>query len=261
MSETERGPAQSLLAHLTELRSRLLRCAAAIGLVLPILLYFSSELYSFASLPLRKLLPEGSSMIATEVASPFLAPFKLSLALTVFVVMPYLLYQAWAFIAPALYRPEKQFALPLLISSVLLFYAGMAFAYWAVFPLVFGFFANIGPASVKVMTDISHYLSFILKMFFAFGIAFEIPVAVVLLIRAGLVEATTIAQARPYVIIGCFVAGMLLTPPDVLSQLLLAGPAWLLFEIGLLIGRQFEKRSGSTPDPEEAEPPPEFKRP
>lgn len=176
-------------------------------------------------------------MIATEVASPFLTPFKLSLVLAVFLAMPVILGQIWGFIAPGLYKSEKRVAFPLLASSVLLFYTGMAFAYYVVFPLIFGFFTTVGPGDVSVMTDINRYLDFVLKLFFAFGIAFEIPIAAVILIFTGVTTAEQLAKNRSYVIVGCFVFGMLLTPPDVISQTLLALPMWLLFEIGLLMGR------------------------
>lgn len=176
-------------------------------------------------------------MIATEVASPFLTPFKLSLVLAVFLAMPVILGQIWGFIAPGLYKSEKRVAFPLLASSVLLFYTGMAFAYYVVFPLIFGFFTTVGPGDVSVMTDINRYLDFVLKLFFAFGIAFEIPIAAVILILTGVTTAEQLAKNRSYVIVGCFVFGMLLTPPDVISQTLLALPMWLLFEIGLLMGR------------------------
>ena len=182
-------------------------------------------------------LPEGTNMIATEVASPFLTPFKLSLVLSFFVAMPYILHQIWSFIAPGLYINEKRVAAPLLISSVVLFYTGISFAFYIVFPLVFGFFTSVAPEGVTVMTDINRYLDFVLKLFFAFGLAFEIPIATVLLIWTGATTPKSLATKRPYVIVGCFVIGMLLTPPDVISQILLALPMWLLFEIGLLVSK------------------------
>ncbi len=233
---------QPLVAHLTELRSRLLRSVSAILLVLLVLAPFARTLYSLLATPLQKLLPLDSSMIATEVASPFLAPFKLVLVGAVFITAPYLLYQVWSFIAPGMYRHEKRFALGLLISSIFLFYLGAVFAYYAVLPLVFSFFTAAVPEGVRVMTDIHHYLNFVLKMFFAFGVAFEIPVAVVLAVRAGLTTAERLASARPYVIVGCFVIGMLLTPPDIISQTLLALPAWLLFEVGILTARRLQSK-------------------
>ncbi len=233
-----------LLAHLTELRQRLLRCVLAIALVFAGLLPFSQTLYGLVSAPLRAYLPAGASMIATGVASPFTTPFRLTLWLALFLGIPLVLHQLWGFIAPGLYRQEKRLVLPLLLSSVLLFYAGMAFAYVVVFPLMFQFFASSAPQDVAMMTDINSYLDFILTLFFAFGAAFEIPVATVLLIRAGLVDIATLKRSRPYVIVGCFVAGMLLTPPDVFSQTLLAVPMCLLFEAGLLFGRLLPPRSG-----------------
>ena len=226
-----------LVAHLIELRDRFRNILIAVFVAFLCLFPFANELYTYVSEPLRQLLPEGSSMIATEVASPFLTPFKLSLVLAVFLAMPVILGQIWGFIAPGLYKSEKRVAFPLLASSVLLFYTGMAFAYYVVFPLIFGFFTTVGPGDVSVMTDINRYLDFVLKLFFAFGIAFEIPIAAFILILTGVTTAEQLAKNRSYVIVGCFVFGMLLTPPDVISQPLLALPMWLLFEIGLLMGR------------------------
>jgi sec-independent protein translocase protein TatC len=226
-----------LIAHLTELRDRLLRALLAVLLVFIGLFPFANEIYTFVSKPLRKLLPEGASMIATEVASPFLTPFKLTLVTAVFLAIPYVLYQLWSFIAPGMYKHEKRLAVPLLVSSILLFYAGAAFAYFVVFPLVFAFFTSTGPADITIMTDINSYLDFVLKLFFAFGLAFEIPIAAVLLILTGVTTPQELAKKRPYIIVGCFVFGMLLTPPDVISQSLLAVPMWLLFELGVFFGR------------------------
>jgi sec-independent protein translocase protein TatC len=226
-----------LIAHLTELRDRLLRALLAVLLVFIALFPFANEIYTFVSEPLRKLLPEGASMIATEVASPFLTPFKLTLVTAVFLAIPYVLYQIWSFIAPGMYKQEKRLAVPLLVSSILLFYAGAAFAYFVVFPLVFAFFTSTGPADITIMTDINSYLDFVLKLFFAFGLAFEIPIAAVLLILTGITTPQELAKKRPYIIVGCFVFGMLLTPPDVISQSLLAVPMWLLFELGVFFGR------------------------
>jgi sec-independent protein translocase protein TatC len=226
---------QPLVEHLIELRSRLLRTVLAILAAFFPLYYFANDLYIFVAAPLLKHLPEGSSMIATEVASPFLTPFKLSLIGAVVGTVPYALHQAWGFVAPGLYSHEKRLAVPLLASSVLLFYAGMAFAYFVVFPLVFGFFVGAAPIAVTVMTDINRYLDFVLTMFFAFGLAFEIPIATFLLVRTGFVSVADLRGKRPYVIVGCFVVGMVLTPPDVLSQTLLSVPMWLLFEAGLLL--------------------------
>ncbi len=228
---------QPLVYHLAELRDRLLRSVFAVLAVFLCVYWFANDLYQFLSAPLTELLPAGSTMIATEVAAPFMAPFKLSLIASVCIAMPYLLYQAWSFVAPGLYQHEKRIAVPLLVSSIVLFYLGLAFAYYAVFPLVFAFFTSVGPESVAVMTDINRYLDFVLKLFLAFGLAFEIPVATVLLIAAGVISADSLASKRPYIVIGCFTIGMLLTPPDIISQVLLATPMWLLFECGLLISR------------------------
>ncbi|MFW3614650.1 twin-arginine translocase subunit TatC [Billgrantia antri] len=235
-----------LIEHLVELRSRLLRAVVAVLVIFLGLYPFANEIYTFVAQPLMALLPEGSQMIATEVASPFLAPFKLTLVAAVFVAIPYVLHQAWAFVAPGLYDNEKSLALPLLASSVGLFYTGAAFAYYVVFPLLFQFFTQTGPEDVAVMTDINQYLNFVLKMFFAFGVAFEIPIATFLLILSGATTVESLTKKRPYIILGCFVIGMLLTPPDVISQSLLAIPMYLLYEVGILFGRLVRrKRQGS----------------
>lgn len=237
MSQDTSSTQAPLVAHLIELRNRLLK-AVLVMLVCFLGLYaFANDLYLMVSEPLRLLLPEGSSLIATEVASPFLAPLKLTFAIAVLVTIPYSLYQAWAFIAPALYKNEKRIAIPLLVSSIVLFYCGVLFAYYVVLPLIFGFFTTVGPGEVTVMTDINHYLNFVLKLFFAFGVTFEIPVATYLMIKAGVTTADSLAKKRPYIILGCFVVGMLITPPDIFSQTLLAIPMWLLFEAGLIAGR------------------------
>ena len=229
------------LGHLLELRRRLLRSFLALLVFFAPVYYFDKEIFDFVSDPLRAQLP--GDMIATQVASAFFTPFKLSIYTTIFITIPFLLHQAWGFVSPGLYLREKRFAIPLLVSSILLFYLGMAFAYFAVFPLIFKFFAFLSAdlTGVSMMTDINHYLDFALKMFFAFGIAFEIPVATFLLAATGLVSARSMARKRPYVIVGCFVVGMFLTPPDVISQVLLAVPAWLLFEVGILLARLVEK--------------------
>ncbi|VAW55040.1 Twin-arginine translocation protein TatC [hydrothermal vent metagenome] len=232
---------QSLMDHLVELRDRLLHMVLAILIVFISLFAFSEDIFSIAAEPLLNLMPEGTSMIATGVTSPFLVPFKLVLLLSVLFTIPYLLHQMWAFIAPGLYRHEKRMATPILISSVLLFYCGIAFAYFVIFPILFGFFIGIAPEGVAVMTDIGQYLDFIIAIFLAFGIAFEVPVATFLLIAAGVTSADKLANKRPFIIIGAFVIGMLLTPPDVISQSLLAIPIWLLFELGLLASRIFLK--------------------
>lgn len=238
-------PGQPLVTHLIELRSRLLKSLGFILLVFIALFGFANEIYEFVAEPLRRFMPEGTSMIATDVTSPFLTPFKLTLYAAVFISIPFLLYQVWAFIAPALYRKEKRLALPLFLSSVVLFYAGMAFAYFMVFPLVFGFFTSVAPESVAVMTDINSYLEFVIKLFFAFGLAFEIPVATVIMIAAGVTSPQALAAKRSYVIVGCFALGMLLTPPDIFSQVLLAVPMWLLFESGIFFGRLVVKKTDS----------------
>lgn len=237
--DTSRTP---LIEHLIELRRRLMHSALAIAVVFLALYPFSNRLYEFVSAPLIRMMPPGTRMIATEVASPFLAPFRLTVLTAVVITVPFLLYQAWAFIAPGLYRNEKRVALPLLISSVLLFYLGMAFAYYAVFPVLFHFFTGTAPAHVEMMTDIDAYLSFVVKLFIAFGVAFEVPVATVLLVMSGIVTVETLSRKRGYVVIGCFVIGMLFTPPDVLSQCMLAVPMCLLFEAGLLFGRLVSRR-------------------
>jgi sec-independent protein translocase protein TatC len=242
MSDTSSDPALPLVAHLRELRDRLLRAILAVLVVFIALFPFANEIYAFVSKPLRELLPEGTSMIATEVASPFLTPFKLTLFAAIFVAVPYVLYQAWAFIAPGMYRNEKRFAFPVLASSVLLFYLGAAFAYFVVFPLIFAFFTSVAPEGIAIMTDINRYLDFVLKLFFAFGVAFEIPIAALISIWAGITTPDQLAKKRPYIIVGCFVFGMLLTPPDVISQSLLAIPMWLLFEAGVFAGRLLLRR-------------------
>jgi len=232
---------QTLMDHLIELRDRLLRMVVAILIVFVALFAFSEDIFTIAAQPLLALMPEGTSMIATGVTSPFLVPFKLVLLLSVLLTIPYLLHQIWAFIAPGLYVHEKRLATPLLISSVILFYCGIAFAYFVIFPILFGFFIGIAPQGVAVMTDIGQYLDFIIAIFLAFGIAFEVPVATFLLIAAGVTSVDKLAEKRPYIIIGAFVVGMMLTPPDVISQSLLAVPIWLLFELGLISSRIFLK--------------------
>ncbi|MBK5941322.1 twin-arginine translocase subunit TatC [Halochromatium roseum] len=252
------GGEQPFISHLVELRDRLIRMLIAILLVFLVLFPFANDIYTFIAEPIRAQLPAGSQMIATQVASPFLAPFKLALVVAIFVAMPYLLYQFWAFIAPGLYTHEKRLAVPLVTSSILLFYLGMLFAYYAVFPLVFGFFSAVTPEGVAQMPDIAFYLEFVLKLFFAFGIAFEIPIATILLVAIGATTPAALKQKRPYVIVGVFVAGMLLTPPDVISQTMLALPMWLLFEAGIFFSRfvqpkESEDEGAGTPDgPEDA---------
>lgn len=231
-----------LVHHLIELRTRLLYIVVFVAVVFFALFTFSNQIYGFASAPLQKLLPANSTMIATDVISPFLTPMKLTFYLSLFASIPFILYQIWAFIAPGLYKHEKGIALPLLLSSVILFYTGMAFAYFVVFPLIFGYVTNVGLQGVANMTDITKYLDFILQMFLSFGFAFEIPVATVLLIHAQIISARNLIKKRPYVIVGCFAVGMILTPPDVMSQISLAVPMWILFEAGVYIGLIIEKR-------------------
>lgn len=244
----------SFMEHLIELRSRLLKACAAILVILIILLPFARKIYETLAAPLTAVLPEGSSMIAIDVASPFLTPFKLALLLSLILAIPVVLYQLWAFVAPALYREEKKLARPLLYTSVFLFYAGCAFAYFVVFPLVFGFFTRVAPEGVTVMTDISKYLDFVITLFLAFGITFEVPIATIILVATGMTTIDQLAKARPYILVGAFAMGMLLTPPDVISQTLLALPMWVLFEIGLLMSRILlpHRQSKATEEDEKA---------
>ncbi len=230
---------QPFISHLIELRQRLIASLLCVLAVFLSLSYFASDIYALLAKPLLATLPAGASMIATEVASPFLTPFKLTAIVAVFVSMPFVLYQVWAFVAPGLYQHERRLVWPLLASSSFLFYAGAAFAYFVVFPVMFGFFATAAPAGVTVMTDISRYLDFVLTIFLAFGLAFEVPLLTLLLIHVGLVSRDNLIAARPYIIVGVFIVGAILTPPDIVSQCLLAVPMWLLFELGLLLSRFF----------------------
>lgn len=243
MSNLEEQP---LISHLLELRTRVTRMVIAILVLLVAFFPFGNDIYIFVAAPLMDVMPEGTSMIATQVASPFLTPFKLALVTAVFVAMPYLLHQLWSFIAPGLYQHEKRLAVPLLASSVILFYAGAAFAYFVVFPLVFAFLTNVAPEGVAVATDITAYLDFVLTLFFAFGISFEVPIATILLVLAGMTTPDKLAQKRPFVVVGAFVIGMLLTPPDVISQTLLAVPIWLLFEVGIFFSRLLKRKPKSS---------------
>ncbi len=237
------GPEQGFLSHLVELRDRLLRSVLAVGVLFIVLFPFSDTIYSWLADPLLKHLPEGSNMIAIDVASPFLIPFKLVLMLAVFIAVPILLYQAWAFVAPGLYKHEQRLVRPLLFSSTILFYFGVAFAYFVVFPLVFGFFTSVAPEGVEVSTDIGRYLDFVITIFFAFGIAFEVPIATILLVMTGVTTPEALAEKRPYFVVGAFVIGMFLTPPDIISQTLLALPMWLLFEVGIFFSKSFVGRA------------------
>ena len=237
------------ISHLLELRDRLLRVVMAVLVVFLALIYFANDIYTFVAEPLMKVMPAGAGMIATEVLSPFLTPFKLTLMVSVFVSMPYILYQLWAFVAPGLYQHERKMALPLVASSIVLFYAGAAFAYFVVFKLIFGFLVQILPQGVSMMTDIRAYLDFVLRMFFAFGLAFEVPIATIILVWMGMTTPQQLGAKRPYIIVGAFILGMLLTPPDVISQTLLALPMWLLFEVGVFFSRGFVRK----PEEEEGE--------
>lgn len=224
-----------------ELRSRLLRILVAVVIILIPLAIFANPIYSALATPLLSHMPAGSTMIATEVASPFLTPFKFALVLALFLSMPVLLYHFWGFVAPGLYGHERRMMLPVLVGSVVLFYSGVLFAYYVIFPVIFGFFMSVAPEGVSVMTDISSYLDFVLKIFFAFGLAFEVPIVTIVLVWAGVTTPDVLSQKRPYVIVGAFVLGMLFTPPDVISQTLLAVPMWLLFEVGLMLSRLVAK--------------------
>ena len=235
----------TLLSHLIELRSRLLIIAVAVLVAFIILLPFSRDIFTLVSEPLREVLP-GNAMIATAVASPLLTPFKLTFFAALFLVMPVVLFQVWNFIAPGLYKNEKRFAIPLLATSIVLFYLGIAFAYFVVFPLIFGFFTSIAPEGVEVQTDITQFLDFITTIVFAFGIAFEVPVATVLIVWAGLTNIEKLAKARPYVFLMAFIAGMFLTPPDVISQSLLAVPVYLLYELGIIKSKVFVSKKSET---------------
>ncbi len=228
---------QSFLSHLVELRQRLLKALVAVALVALVLLPFSGKIYAVMSAPLLAQLPDGSNMVAVQVASPFLTPFKMTLLLALFLAMPAVLYQLWAFVAPGLYQHEKRITVPVLVSSCALFYLGCLFAYFVVFPLAFAFFAAVAPEGVTFMPDITHYLDFMLLLFFAFGIAFEVPIVVFILISAGVTTPEALTKKRPYIIVGAFTMGMLLTPPDVISQTLLAVPMWLLYEAGIVISK------------------------
>lgn len=252
MSETKEHPEEdlaegTLLSHLIELRRRLLWIALSVVLVFVGLLPWADNIFAAISEPLREVLP-GGQMIATQVASPLLTPFKLTFFVALFVAMPVVLYQIWAFVAPGLYKKERRFAMPLLASSIALFYLGIAFAYYVVFPLMFNFFTSIAPEGVEVQTDISQFLDFITTIFFAFGLAFEVPIATVLVVWTGITTPSKLAGARPYVFLGAFVVGMFLTPPDLISQTLLAVPVYLLYELGMLMSRIFVSREEQSED-------------
>jgi len=235
-------PNHTLFDHLLELRTRLLHAVLGVLVVFCSLAYFAQDIYQYLALPLLSTMPEGTQMIATDVASPFFAPFKLTIVLSMFIAMPYILYQVWSFIAPGLYRNEKRLVVPLMVGSTVLFYSGIAFAYFVVFPVVFSFFNSVAPEGVTIATDISSYLDFVLKLFFAFGAAFEIPVVIILLCWTGVTDVNSLRQKRPYVIVGAFFIGMLLTPPDIISQTMLAIPMLLLFEVGLIFASFYTKK-------------------
>ena len=228
---------ESLASHLLELRSRLIRILICFGFLALVGIPFSSDIYTFAASPLLEILPSGSSMIATQVTSPLMAPLKLVFFSALLITMPYLFYEMWMFMSPGLYKKEKAFIAPLMLSTIFLFLSGVAFAYFIVCPIIFKFFIGVAPESISVMTDINQYMNFVIKLIFAFGIAFEIPVATFLLIKSAIVKKETLVKARPYLVIVFFVFGMLLTPPDIFSQLFLAIPMWVLFELGLLVSR------------------------
>jgi sec-independent protein translocase protein TatC len=236
-ADSEESVAGSLMSHLVELRDRVVRMVVAVLGIFVCLFYWANDIYVYLAEPLTQHLPEGASMIAIDVASPFLTPFKLVLMLSVFLAMPVILHQCWSFVAPGLYASEKRIAGPLLVSSILLFYAGVAFAYYVVFPLVFGFFTSVGPEIVNISTDIGRYLDFVLALFFGFGLAFEVPIATIILVAIGITTPKKLGEKRPYIIVGAFICGMLLTPPDVISQALLALPMWILFEAGLVASK------------------------
>ncbi len=231
------GDEQSLLGHLLELRTRILRSVIAVLIFTLILMPFTQELYSMLAAPMLRHMPSGSSMIAIDVATPFLTPFKLTLLSAVMLSIPVITYQMWAFVAPGLFQHEQHLAKPLLVSATLLFYAGCTFAYFVVFPVIFAFFTSVAPEGVSVMTDISRYLDFVIALFFAFGIAFEVPVAIIILVALRVVTPAQLASKRAYIIVAAFAIGMLLTPPDVISQSLLAIPMWFLFEFGLIMSK------------------------
>ncbi|KGJ97495.1 twin-arginine translocase subunit TatC [Colwellia psychrerythraea] len=231
----------SLFDHLLELRDRLLRSVLGVLIVFCCFVYFAQDIYQFVAQPLLATMPEGSQMIATDVASPFFAPFKLTLVLSLFIAMPFVLYQIWSFVAPGLYQNEKRLIVPLMFGSTILFYSGIAFAYFLVFPVIFAFFTSVAPEGVVIATDISSYLDFILKLFFAFGAAFEIPIAIILMCWTGMTTPDSLREKRAYVVVGAFIVGMLLTPPDIISQTMLAVPMLLLFELGIIIASFYHK--------------------
>lgn len=251
MADTNTNTKDTFVSHLVELRDRILRSLLVLVILILALVPFANDLYIFFARPLMAALPEGTSMISTEPHGPFFVPLKLVIAFSVIIAMPYLLHQLWAFVAPGLYDNEKAIAIPILVSSTLLFYLGILFAYFVVFPLVFAFFTSAAPEGVAVMTDINAYFSFCMKLFFAFGISFEVPVATVLMVRMGITTPDNLVTKRPYVIVTAFVAGMLMTPPDIFSQTLLALPVWVLFELGVWFSRRFQPEAEEEPEGED----------
>jgi sec-independent protein translocase protein TatC len=233
----------TFISHLLELRNRLLYALWGVAIVFAVAVFFADQLYEFLAHPLMAVLPEGASMIATDPISPFLTPIKLSIAVSVVVAIPWILYQVWAFVAPGLYKNERRMVVPLIVSSTFLFYLGMAFAYFIVFPTAFKFLTGTAPAGVQVMTDMKAYMDFVYALFFAFGVAFEVPVAVVLLVRLGVVKAETLSAKRSYVVLWCFIVAAFLTPPDAISQFMLAVPMWMLFEVGLFFAHRITPRA------------------
>ena len=235
----------TLFDHLLELRTRLLHAVLGVLVVFCSMIYFAQDIYQYVAQPLLEVMPEGTQMIATDVASPFFTPFKLTIVLAVFIAMPYILFQLWSFIAPGLYKNEKRLIAPLMFGSTLLFYGGIAFAYYIVFPVAFAFFSSVAPDGVTIATDISSYLDFVLKLFFAFGAAFEIPIAIILMCWTGVTSPDSLRSKRPYIVVGAFVVGMLLTPPDIISQTMLAVPMLILFEVGVIVASFYYKEEGS----------------
>jgi sec-independent protein translocase protein TatC len=248
VEEREQLAEGTLISHLVELRDRLLRAVIAIGIAFAPCAYYSNELFTLIARPLMDKMPKGTSMIATSLISPFMAPLKLSLFVALFIAMPYVLYQAWAFVAPGLYKHEKSFAIPLVISSIVLFYAGATFAHFVVFPIMFAFLTTTAPTGVQIMTDMSNYLDFVLLLYFAFGVAFEIPIATVLLALTGLMKVETMTKNRGYVLLAIFVIAAFLTPPDAISQTAMALPMYLLYEVGIVMSRiMLKKRRAAAP--------------
>ena len=241
----------TLFDHLLELRTRLLHAVLGVLVVFCSLIYFTQDIYQYVAKPLLAVMPADTQMIATDVASPFFTPFKLTIVISIFVAMPYILYQLWSFIAPGLYKNEKRLIAPLMFGSTLLFYGGIAFAYYVVFPVVFAFFSSVAPEGVTIATDISSYLDFVLKLFFAFGVAFEIPIAIILMCWTGVTTPDSLRTKRPYIVVGAFVVGMLLTPPDIISQTMLAVPMLLLFEVGIIIASLYYRADEETEAKEE----------